>query len=44
MKLRFKLALLSMSAGFIAFQLGGCGRFWGDVVADLLIFRSPTLD
>jgi hypothetical protein len=39
MKLRFKMALLSLSAGMITLAWGGwgwegCGRFWGDVVGD----------
>ena len=42
MKLRFKVALLSLSAGMMTLCWGGlggwegCGRFWGDVVGDAI--------
>ena len=34
MKLKFKMALLGLSAGMIALQLASCGRFWGDLAGD----------
>ena len=41
MKRRLKLALLALSSGTITLflvggDLGGCARFWGDVVGDAL--------
>ena len=36
MKLKFKLALLALSGGMIAFQFTNCARFWGDMVGDAI--------
>ncbi|MFO0837881.1 MAG: hypothetical protein U1D55_05095 [Phycisphaerae bacterium] len=40
MKLRLKLTLLAMSAGMLAFQLGNCARFWGDLAGDQFWLRG----
>jgi hypothetical protein len=40
MKLRTKLALLGLSAGMIAFQLGSCLQFLGDLAGDALWLRG----
>ncbi|MFQ5805157.1 MAG: hypothetical protein ACE5I3_01765 [Phycisphaerae bacterium] len=34
MKLKFKMALLGLSAGMIALQFTNCARFWGDFAGD----------
>jgi len=39
MKLKFKMALLALSAGTIVWQFGSCARFLGDVVGDSIIMR-----
>lgn len=36
MKLKYKLALLAVSSGMIAFQIGNCGAFWGDLIGDTI--------
>lgn len=36
MKLKFKMALVGLSAGMIALQLFNCSRFWGDFLGDSL--------
>ncbi len=40
MKLRLKLTLLALSAGTLAFQLGNCARFLGDLAGDALWLRG----
>lgn len=42
MKLRMKLALLSMASGAIAFQfgLGSCARFLGDLAGDIFFLQA----
>lgn len=40
MKLRLKLALLSMASGAIAFQFSGCMRFLGDVAGDIFFLQA----
>jgi hypothetical protein len=40
MKLKFKIALLGLSAGMIALQLCNCARFWGDMLGDALILTA----
>lgn len=39
MKLKFKLALLALSGGMIAFQFTNCSRFFGDLIGDIIFLR-----
>lgn len=33
---KFKLSVLALTTGTIAFQLFNCARFWGDFVGDAI--------
>lgn len=40
MKLKMKLALLSVASGVIAFQFGNCMQFLGDLAGDAFWLRG----
>lgn len=40
MKYKLKLMMLAVSAGSIAFQIGNCSRFLGDLAGDFLILGA----
>jgi len=40
MKLKLKLIMLTLGVGTVMQLIGSCGRWWGDVVGDIIFLNG----